>query len=211
MPRSAHTCKTIGNRQMISIGGDVNGNWTFTDPWANGLGIFDMTTLTWGSNYDAKAAPYVPSKPVATYYNTSSRFPSSWASQDLKAIFKDTGTTSVNTTKTNPGASAGKKKNTGAIVGGVVGGLALIAVAGCIFFFCLRLGSKRERSRLDKLSASQQAFPYNSYHDTSYSEMGVEEPKYQLGTETTRLAEMGGEYGGVNQPLMKPVELDAHR
>ncbi len=39
---------------MISIGGVVKNNETFTDPWANGLGIFDMTTLTWGSSYDAK-------------------------------------------------------------------------------------------------------------------------------------------------------------
>lgn len=199
---------------MISIGGVVKNNETFTDPWANGLGIFDMTTLTWGSSYDAKAAPYAPSKPVVAYYNSSSRYPTAWASQDLKTIFNDDGATSVNTNKTNSPAPPGKKTNTGAIAGGVVGGLALIAVAGCVFFFCLKLGSKREKARLDKLSSSQQGFShqsYGSYHDNSYKEMDAQQPKYQLGTETTRLAEMGGEHGGAHQPLMNPIELDAHR
>ncbi|PMD34733.1 hypothetical protein L207DRAFT_516883 [Hyaloscypha variabilis F] len=210
--RSAHSCRTIGNRQMVSIGGIVNNNSTFTDPWTNGLGIFDMTELTWGFNYDATAAPYVPSKAVTAYYNSSSRYPSSWANSDLKTIFKDTGATTVNGTSSPTGAPAARKTYTGAIVGSVLGGLALIAVlVVCVFFFCMRLGSRREKSRLDNLGSNQPAFYQEGYRDNSYNEMGPSEPKYQLGTETTRLAEMGNEHGGANQPLMKPVELFAGR
>jgi hypothetical protein len=171
------------------------------------LGIFDLTALKWGSNYDAKAEPYVPSNLVTAYYNSSSRYPSAWASQDLKAIFNDAGT-SANTTKT--GAPTGKKTNTGAIAGGVVGGLAFAAVVGCVAFFCLKLGSKRKNSRLDRLSSSQQADKsYQGYHD-GFKEPSMQEPVYQLGTEYARPAEMGSEHGGANQPLMKPVELDSH-
>jgi hypothetical protein len=119
--RAAHNCRVIGNRQMISIGGAVNNNSIFIDPWPNGMGIFDMTELTWGSTYNATAAPYVPSKPVSAYYSSSSRYPTAWASQDLKTIFKDTGTTTV----TNTTSTATPKKHTNA--GPVVGGLALIA------------------------------------------------------------------------------------
>ena len=197
---------------MVSIGGIVNNNSTFTDPWTNGLGIFDMTELTWGFNYDATAAPYVPSKAVTAYYNSSSRYPSSWANADLKTIFKDTGATTVNGTSSPTGAPAARKTYTGAIVGSVLGGLALIAVlVVCVFFFCMRLGSRREKSRLDNLGSNQPAFYQEGYRDNSYNEMGPSEPKYQLGTETTRLAEMGNEHGGANQPLMKPVELYAGR
>jgi hypothetical protein len=92
-----------------------------------------------------------------------------------------------------------------------VGGIALIAVAGFVLFFWLRLRSKREKEMLDKLSATQQALPhesYQTYHDNSCNELDTQEPMYQLGTETTRPAEMGGEHGLANQRLM---ELDAHR
>jgi hypothetical protein len=205
--RAAHTCRTIGNRQMISIGGVVNANSTFTDPWANGLGIFDMTGLTWTSNYDATTAPYVPSKPVAAYYNSSSRYPSAWASQDLKAIFQDTGATTVTTNGTKTGVPAAKKSNVGAIAGGAIGGLALIAVVGCACFFLWRR-SRKEKARLVELSASQPAF----YDDNAYTtEMDTQEPKYQLGSETTRRAEMGSDHSAAYQPLMRPVELDSER
>jgi hypothetical protein len=93
--RADHTCRVIGNRQMISIRGAANNNSTFTDPWANDMGIFGHDRPGMGSEYNATAAPYVPSKPVSAYYSTSSRHPTSWASQDLKTIFKDSGATLV--------------------------------------------------------------------------------------------------------------------
>ena len=43
---------------------------TFTtqDIFAQGLGIFDMTTLTFSNSYNASAEAYVQSDPVQSYY-----------------------------------------------------------------------------------------------------------------------------------------------
>ena len=36
-------------------------------PWAQGLGVFDMTSLQWKSRYEANAATYVPADIVKQY------------------------------------------------------------------------------------------------------------------------------------------------
>jgi hypothetical protein len=56
---------------MLSVGGwDPTSptEYATKDPWPYGLGIFDMTTLSWGSDYNANAAPYVRSDAVNRYY-----------------------------------------------------------------------------------------------------------------------------------------------
>ena len=72
-PRMDHTCEVIGKRQMIVVGGiiapfDSSKTWHDPDPFAQGLGIFDMTDLTWMSSYDANAAPYVTPEIVKDWY-----------------------------------------------------------------------------------------------------------------------------------------------
>ena len=57
---------------MISIGG-INTHmgdetWTDKDPFAQGLGIFDMTELTWKLKYDHEAEPYEMPKSVEKFY-----------------------------------------------------------------------------------------------------------------------------------------------
>jgi hypothetical protein len=116
----------------------------------------------------------------------------------------------VSTNGTKTGAPAAKKSNVGAIAGGTIGGIALIAVVSCAAFLWRR--SRKQKARLVELSASQPAFYHSGYHDNAYStEMDTQEPKYQLGSETTRLAEMGSDHGAAYQPLMRPVELDSGR
>lgn len=73
-PRSNHHCQLIGKRQMLVIGGrnPSSSHWnTDTDPWLNGLGIFDITALEWSTYYNATAPPYVPSQMVEQYYTTN--------------------------------------------------------------------------------------------------------------------------------------------
>jgi hypothetical protein len=63
----------VGNRQLLSAGGwdpTSSAAYATTDPWTYGLGIFDMTELSWGSRYNADAAPYVRSEAVNRYYAT---------------------------------------------------------------------------------------------------------------------------------------------
>ena len=81
-PRGGHTCDAVGGSQIISIGGfDVNSavytgsynairqsTFNSTDPFAQGLGIFNMTSLAWEDHYTANAPAYVQSEPIRTFY-----------------------------------------------------------------------------------------------------------------------------------------------
>lgn len=83
--RIGHSCNAIGGSQIISIGGaDVsiprggpspsNNQLAFNasrDPFAQGLGIFDMTSLTWADQYTANAPEYEQSDPVKNFYSQS--------------------------------------------------------------------------------------------------------------------------------------------
>ena len=70
--RANHFCQVIGNRQMLVIGGwDVSSISNFgavPDPWEKGLGIFDMTSLTWTDGYNVSAARYERPSMVEDYY-----------------------------------------------------------------------------------------------------------------------------------------------
>ena len=84
-PRHGLTCNAVGGSQILTIGGvDTNTVLTHSgtglqldqatfsqspDPFTQGLAIFDMTTLTFASQYTANAPPYVQSDPVQQYYS----------------------------------------------------------------------------------------------------------------------------------------------
>jgi hypothetical protein len=65
-PRYGMTCHLAGNRQMITAGGSDNSTLLAGCDWhTKGVGVMDMTAITWGPTYDATAAPYtVPKKVV---------------------------------------------------------------------------------------------------------------------------------------------------
>lgn len=75
--RANHFCQVIGKRQMLVIGGrdpthnsSLDGSfWAGgTDPWTYGLGIFDMSTLSWTTSYYANATDYEQPVMVKQYY-----------------------------------------------------------------------------------------------------------------------------------------------
>jgi hypothetical protein len=162
--RSFHQCQVIGQRQMLSIGGQPmkwtssDSNLSAQDPWANGLAIFDMSELTWSFDYDANAAAYTPATLVSDYYETSSRYPS-FNDAALTAIFNSTtaSTTASSTASTSTASntashtpakkpSALKSSHTGAIVGGVVGGVAVISLLAGVCYLFLRRRRRQEYS-----------------------------------------------------------------
>jgi hypothetical protein len=58
-PRYGHTCHLIANRQLLTVGGSGSLNITKGCDWEyKGVGIMDLSTKTWGSVYNAHAAPY---------------------------------------------------------------------------------------------------------------------------------------------------------
>lgn len=58
---------------MLSYGGwDPTGaaSYSIQDPWPYGIGVFDMTALTWKSQFNPDAAAYVQSDLVKDFYAT---------------------------------------------------------------------------------------------------------------------------------------------
>ncbi|KIX99548.1 uncharacterized protein Z520_05124 [Fonsecaea multimorphosa CBS 102226] len=156
--RACHACSVIGNRQMVSIGGRLPSSLqalgSEQDPWASGLGVFDMTDFEWVDHYDAAAAAYESPDVVKQYYSDSYQEPS-WSDPTLATVFAFTPpANSSSSNNSNPSGTSGsqsspspssssftttKKSNVGAIVGGVVGGIALLAVIlGLWYWFAVR-------------------------------------------------------------------------
>ncbi|KAN0078795.1 hypothetical protein V8E54_005308 [Elaphomyces granulatus] len=79
--RVSHTCSIIGGTKEGGFG-------SRSDPWTNGLGIFDMTTLSWTNAYDATAPAYERPGLVSQFYANNSRYPTEWGDPELKSIFE---------------------------------------------------------------------------------------------------------------------------
>ncbi len=153
-PRMHHTCHIIGNRQMLSIGGldpsaaNYGAAINNTDPFWEGVKIFDLTTLQWTNYYNATAAPYLAPSPVAAHYATDSKYPSTWSSNDLESLFlKSTSNTStpiehfpsatpqIETPKTG----IPKRENyISASIGGAVEGVAALLLVGFVLYLLAR-------------------------------------------------------------------------
>ena len=65
-PRGAHSCTPVGAGQILVVGGDnpsfkssgdfakdANLALTAPDPWKQGLGIFNLSSLSWQEHYDS--------------------------------------------------------------------------------------------------------------------------------------------------------------
>lgn len=67
-PRFAHTCHRVGSRTMLTVGGSNSFKLQEgpCDPQRKGVNVFDMSSVTWGSVYNATAGPYtVPELVIA--------------------------------------------------------------------------------------------------------------------------------------------------
>ena len=91
-PRGDHACALVGRRQMLSVGG-IDGfrgslaSFRDPDPWAQGLGVFDLTRLEWSDGYDADAAPYESPAVVARFYAQGGLASVPWSSDAVRALF----------------------------------------------------------------------------------------------------------------------------
>ncbi|OBT84970.1 hypothetical protein VE02_06663 [Pseudogymnoascus sp. 03VT05] len=140
------------------------------DAWTSGMKILDLTALTWADDYDANAKAYERPDVVNTYYDENTGYPKVWGDPALETIFKtdrslkvtvpaSPTTTSGTADPTSPGAdgtgtgtgspgstTSGKKSvNTGAIAGGVVGGVAGLALVGLAAFFWRRRTAQKDQ------------------------------------------------------------------
>ena len=193
--RRALTCQVIGNRQMLLIGGSffANDDKTRVDPWPNGMAVFDLVNLEWtDGRYDRSAEKYKRPSIVQDVYQQSAPV---WDDPALAGIFPfrqsltaPSNTSNITTSQpTNvpsptPETKKSKSNHTGAIAGGVVGGIAaIILVAGCAYFLRRRSKKAREEQppgftegRLEQKSSEIVAQPEMYGNSTAPAEMNGE-------------------------------------
>ncbi|KAF5254883.1 hypothetical protein FANTH_379 [Fusarium anthophilum] len=133
--RGMHGCALVGKRQMLSIGGNnwgKNEGWKDKDPWTQGIGILDLPSLTWSSEYDAEAADYESPKVVKDWYQSDDEV--EWDNREVAKLFASMSTTTTRSTdgpKFDSPPDNSSSTPVGAIAGGVVGGVAaIVALVG---------------------------------------------------------------------------------
>lgn len=92
--RADHACVAVGGgkRQMLSIGGaDASkgypAEFADPDPWAQGLGVFDMTGLRWTDSYSSDAAAYDTPEVVKQFYRDGGLAKVQWTSGEVENLF----------------------------------------------------------------------------------------------------------------------------
>ncbi|KAF5684575.1 kelch repeat protein [Fusarium circinatum] len=133
--RGMHGCALVGKRQMLSIGGNNWGKhegWKDKDPWTQGIGILDLPSLTWSSEYDAEAEDYESPKVVKDWYQSDDEV--EWDNREVAKLFASMSTTTPRSTdgpKIDSPPDNSSSTPVGAIAGGVVGGVAaIVALVG---------------------------------------------------------------------------------
>ncbi|KAG9237421.1 hypothetical protein BJ875DRAFT_418229 [Amylocarpus encephaloides] len=95
-PRFEHTCEVAGGRQLISIGGlNSNGHkkgdylsfWKSPDPFKQGIGVFDMTTMAWKSSYDPNASKYETPVVIKQWYSDGGLAQVQWQNKEVARMF----------------------------------------------------------------------------------------------------------------------------
>ena len=147
-PRIYHTCHVFGN-QMLSIGG-LNPSFANsqdarndTDPFWEGIKVFDMTALEWTNYHNASAAPYTPSEMILSYYGGQQKYPS-WSLSAVQDLFVNRNSSASSPTL-NPLNGAKNPRLKDAIAGSVGGGAFLLCLLAFIFILVRR---KRERFQI---------------------------------------------------------------
>ncbi|KAJ4420459.1 hypothetical protein N0V82_004336 [Gnomoniopsis sp. IMI 355080] len=166
-PRHGLTCEHVGGGQILTIGGvdssaissssSYEAAFSTPDQFKQGLAIFDMSTLSFKSSYTSGLYQYAMSDTVQNYYDTNDR-DADFSTTSLKNLFavEHFNTTTANATTTNASTTP-SKSNTGVIIGGVVGGVALVALVAGLAFFLFR--RRRRRAQAAKV-ASKEADSY---------------------------------------------------
>ncbi|KAF4253989.1 hypothetical protein CNMCM8812_003815 [Aspergillus fumigatus] len=137
-PRYGHTCHLVANRQMLTVGGASSDDLSTCDWEYRGVAIYDMSTSTWGSVYDAFAADYaVPAKVYQVIGggpngNATKKTPSDgFSTPELASFFYPP----ANNDSANAQQSASNKLSKGAIAGIAVGSVAGAAILSAALLY----------------------------------------------------------------------------
>ncbi|ORY13046.1 hypothetical protein BCR34DRAFT_600168 [Clohesyomyces aquaticus] len=200
-PRWGHNCHRVNNRQLVTVGGNVTNlpcDWE-----AKGVAFLDMTTITWGSVFLTNTTAY--EVPLEIYSkiggtgkgNATAKEPVlGWNTVGLKKVF-DTPRrvpSPPSTPSPSPTPKPSKSNHAGAIAGGVVGGIAALALlAGLLFFL------RRRRAQANE--------PAELANDGEVAPVEIARPSDEKKAELH-----AGKEGEAHElPSPDPVELDAPR
>ena len=149
---------------MLTIGGytaesDANLGTMSNDTFLQGLGIFDLTEMQWKDKYDADAPPYESPDVVKAWYRANGTATQDWDDPDVQKLFEKVSTTTpsatAGTASESPSSTLSPSESstpqshtshTGAIAGGVVGGVAAAGLLATLIFLLLRRKSRNQGS-----------------------------------------------------------------
>jgi len=148
-PRWGHNCHIAGNRQMITVGGNISN--TGTCDWeVKGVAVLDMSNVTWGSVFLSNQSAYqIPQALLSVTGGNKMgggtvKEPSKgWTDPGLKTVFA---TARKTTTVTPPPINSNVAKKSsiaGPVAGGVAGGVLVLALLVGIFFFLRRRRNRK--------------------------------------------------------------------
>ncbi|KAK4541670.1 hypothetical protein LTR36_007814 [Oleoguttula mirabilis] len=132
-----------------------------SDPFERGLGIFDMTEMTWSSSYDANAAKYQTPDVIKSSIAANGSTPTSWDDEALAQIFTPTkestsdatqsSTPSSSTTATtSPTPKPVSSMSAGAIAGIVIGAIAGLVILALLAWFLIRRRGRNSQAQKEK-------------------------------------------------------------
>ncbi|KAH6866161.1 hypothetical protein B0T10DRAFT_554139 [Thelonectria olida] len=113
--RMRHACALVDQSQMLVFGGlSLEWDWEDPDPWAQALSIFNLKTWGWRSDkYDADASAYDSLDTIIDWYQTG--VAAEWTSYTPSGSDSD---------------SSSSKTLAGAIAGGTIGFIVVLALLG---------------------------------------------------------------------------------
>ncbi|KAF2405298.1 hypothetical protein EJ06DRAFT_19966 [Trichodelitschia bisporula] len=222
-PRFAHTCHLVSNRILLTVGGTANANATaFQCDWENkGVGIMDLSTKTWGSVFNANAAPYTVGTDIVAKVGGSGAGAATvkapinggWGSDALKAVFfpppKKAATApsgAKNGTSSDSGAAGKteeKKSSVGAIAGGVIGGLCVVAAFLILILFLLHRRKKAAKAAHRAHESGEESDAPLAGYMGGRAEADAASTRYELGGGAEKAAELP------HTPTRQLVELPA--
>jgi hypothetical protein len=175
--RADHGCALVGRRQLLSVGG-TDGFLGFPnslldpDPWRNGLGVFDMSRMVWSDRYAADAAPYESPSVVTEWYSQGGAKSVAWVNPEVEKLFAEAAPPSndPNQTKPPPGSPSpsdpastpppiSSSPNIGAIVGGVIGGLAVLGIIAFAAYWFRRSKARDNTAAVDFMNGGTAELP----------------------------------------------------
>lgn len=172
-PRWGHDCHVAGQREMITVGGNTTNEKC--DWEKKGVAVLDMTTVNWGSVFDADAGAYKVPRAVlgaiggseeggATVTQPAGGFDSPGLAKVFNTTRRQPGVTPT------PSSTPSSNDHAGPIAGGVVGGVVVIAIIAGLFW--LRVRKRRKERQPHELSGDGKSQPL--------AEMGEQKKHYEL-------------------------------